>query len=144
MYSRLPKQKGFVLILTLMLLVAISLVAIPAIRANIINMKIISNQHSKDLLRSKVNRAIEQMVSDVSGTTYIMPTAKTLNVDGQTVYITRPRCIASTVARGYSVDDEIPPEDTLWEVIATGKSSDGSEVTIVQGLKIRMLTGSCT
>lgn len=137
------KQSGFVLILTLIILVALSLVAIPAMRAANINMKIISNEANRDLLRNRVHRAVEVMVNDASGTTYTVPITHDIVVDGQNVKVAKPECISAQPASGYSVNDAIPPEDTIWEVVANAKSTSGSSVTVVQGLKIRMLAGSC-
>lgn len=137
------KKSGFVLIITLIIMIALSLMSIPAFRVAMVNLQIINNAHDRDILQSKVSRAIERMVHDESGNNYIMPTASIITIDGQDIIINKPSCVATKPATGYSVDDEIPPEDTIWEVTATGQSKRGSSVSILQGLRIRMLAGSC-
>ena len=44
-------------------------------------------------------------------------------VNGYSVTITKPTCIASQVASGYSATSTISPEDTWWEVPATASDS---------------------
>jgi Tfp pilus assembly protein PilX len=140
---RYRQQSGFVLVLTLVILTALTLVSIPAMRASNVNMKVVSNEASQELLRNRVQRVIEQSVSNVSGTIYTDPSANKIVIDGQTVAVSKPKCVDTKVASGYSVDDDIPPEDVVWEVTANAEGASGSRITILQGVKIRMLAGSC-
>ncbi len=142
---KLKRNSGFVLIFTLMIMVAISLVAIPAMRSSTINMQIMNNDVNRALLKSRVERAIEQVVSlNPKDTNYYSDRSEvTLMVEGSPVTVTLPECLDSATAPGYSVGDITALEDVIWEFRATGFGDNGSSVTLVQGLKIRMHADSC-
>lgn len=137
------KQRGATLIVSLIMLIVLTLFAVSAINLSSINLKIVGNMQSQKAMEAAVQDAIEQMLS--TPTYYsLTPSNQTLTVSGFDVSITAPDCLRSVPATGYSATSGISPEDNDWEFIASVTDGlTGAQLTLHQGVRIRMLAGNC-
>ena len=73
-----------------------------------------------------------------------MPVIASNTTQGMTVTISNRVCVASDAATGYSLAQQIVPEDDYWDfqVTVTDPVSSASAV-VHQGAKIRMLANNC-
>ena len=152
--ATLPRtQGGATLLITLILLVMITLFVTSMIRLSSTNLKVVNNMQAQRSLEASAQQAVESSISSItffndavgntgqwpSGTNTISQT-----VNGYTVSVGRPTCIYSTPATGYSATSNISPEDTNWEITTSSTDSlTGAQVSMVQGLKMRLPAGNC-
>lgn len=135
-------QIGAVLVVSLLMLLVMSLLAVSAINLSNTNLLIVNNMQAQQRAETLAQAAIEQVIS--SSAAFDDPSAQTVQVDGQDVAVTAARCIDSKTAGGYSAAWDLAPEDTAWELTATVEdSATGAIGTLTQGVKIRMVSGSC-
>jgi hypothetical protein len=87
------------------------------------------------------NDAINSTGTWAGGVAYVDTT-----VEGYTVRLSKPTCIYSQPAEGYSATAAISPEDTYWEqvVSSTDTAVSGASITLTQGLKMRLTAGNCS
>jgi len=146
-------QRGATLIITLIMLVLITLFVVAMMRLSNSNLKIVGNMQAQRALESSAQQAVEGDISSITffndavGNTGTWPSGTTTvnqSVNGYTVAVTRPVCVSSTTATGYSATSNISPEDTNWEVGASATDSlTGAQVSMVQGVKMRLPAGNC-
>ena len=136
------RQQGAVLIVSLLMLVVLTLLAVSAINTSTVNLRIVDNMRAQQEVESTTQRAIEQVLSDVDN--FSSPAAQTLTIDGHNVAISQPQCVRFRPATGYSAKWGLAPEDTTWEVDASlTDASTGAQANIRQGIEIRMTAGNC-
>ena len=153
MSPQLQPQRGATLLVVLVMLVMITLFVMSMIRLSSTNLRVVGNMQAQRALESSAQQAIEERIgsiaffNDAAGNTGLWAgnvATITSMVNGYTVTISRPSCIFSQPATGYSATSNISPEDTNWEV-ATSSSDPvtGAQTSIVQGVKIRLPLGNC-
>lgn len=146
-------QRGVTLLVVLVMLVMITLFVLSMVRLSSTNLRVIGNMQAQRALESSAQQAIE---TDISTSSFFEDTATNtglwtggvasvnLVVNGYTVTVNRPACILSGPATGYSAISGITPEDTNWEVAASSSDSlTGAQMSIVQGVRIRLPAGNC-
>ena len=146
-------QRGATLLVVLVMLVMITLFVMSMIRLSSTNLKVVGNMQAQRALESAAQQAIEEKIgaiaffNDAAGNTGQWAgnaAAITSTVNGYTVTISRPSCIFSLPATGYSATSNISPEDTNWEIVTSSTDPVTSAHTrIVQGVKIRLPAGNC-
>ena len=63
---------------------------------------------------------------------------------GVAVTVSDRRCLSATPAPGFSAVMKLSPEDTYWSVASVATDSlTGATATVSQGVRVRMLAGSC-
>ena len=147
------RQCGATLMVVLVMLVMITLFVVSMVRLSNTNLKIISNMQTQRALESSAQQALEDKLSqksyfdDAIANAGVWPAGTNsidTSVNGYTVTLGRPVCIASEIAPGYSLT-ETALEDTFWELPATATDPlTGAKVQIVQGIRMRLTAGSCT
>ena len=132
------REEGFVLVITLMLMMGLTLISLPAMQMSNLNMKIIQNENARETLRFDVQRAVDQIINQGN---FSVGTSD-FNIDGQTVSVT-VECLFSKLTEGTGQQNSGPVMmDTLWEVFARA-SKNGVEIAMVQGVKIKIKSGAC-
>lgn len=142
-------QTGASLIVSLIMLVVITLLALSAINSSTINLRIAGNMQARDEARSAARQAIEQFLSTSANFT-APPTVATpvnidINKDGTNDYavsIAPPRCRLAAVQQparstqcASGVKSGLYCWDTLWDVEATATSSKtGVSQVVTQGV----------
>lgn len=139
------RQRGAVLFITLIVLVAAILLGITLSGLSRSNLQIVRNNQSEQLRIATAQRAIEQVLSDVNN--FNSPTASIsiASTNGMQVTVSNRACLRSVAASGYSaVSGSMPPIDTIWSFTVTVIDPvTGGSTVITQGARIRMLTGAC-
>jgi Tfp pilus assembly protein PilX len=141
------RQSGATLFVTLIALIIVTLLALAAIKASSINLKISGNVQATSEAEAAAQYAIDEMVSSIAN--FQSPpagqTSKSVGMGGRTyaVVLEPPRCLNSMTAPGYSLLYSSPPVDQVWNFQAAASDSvSGASVTLNQGIKVRMPVGS--
>lgn len=147
LHPRLPgRERGSTLVISLIMLVLITLFAVTAVNMSNSNMRVVGNYQIQKQMEAAAQQAIDQVMSRSTsfGST---AAAQTIAVNGYNVTVTAAVCIATTPATGFSAamsTSAITPEDNDFEVIATVTDPlTGARAVIHQGVRMRMLAGSC-
>lgn len=151
MHSAIKRQRGAVLLVSLIMLVVLTLFALAGFNLSSVNLKITGNFQGQKAMEAVAQQAIEQVISSVSAFN-LTPAASTVCVNGgfgclggYNVAVSAPKCNYAAVAKGYTKKvGELTPDDTDWEIRAEITDPlTGAKAAIVQGVSIRMLAGSC-
>ncbi|MBI5898186.1 MAG: pilus assembly PilX N-terminal domain-containing protein [Rhodocyclales bacterium] len=161
MTSFRSRQRGIVLILSLIMLMVLTLIAVSAIRLSTVNLRSVANAQTRTEAMSAAQRTVDLILS-TNFTDNIAGTAQTLTVSeggkSYSVVVARP-CIVRTVpVQNISLDVSRPDDakcldtstnpfsacaDTVWQIQATSSSGwFGANVSISQGTGIRMDNGA--
>lgn len=156
-------QRGIVLILSLIMLMVLTLIAVSAIRLSTVNLRSVANAQSRTEAMSTAQRTIDLVLSS-NFTDNIAGTATTVTVSeggkNYSVVIARP-CLVRTVPVQNTALDITKADDkkcldtlsnpysacadTIWQLQATASSGwFGANVSITQGTGIRMDNGAVT
>ena len=159
------RQRGLVLIMSLIMLVVLTLLAVSAIRLSTVNLRTVANAEARHQALSTAQRAIDCLLSSnfssnvagvVSGTC-----AGTYAESGKnyTVVVARPCLVRSAPVLNVALNLADPVEktcqkgssafsqcsDTVWQLRATSSSGwFGASIAITQGTGIRMDNGQVT
>lgn len=135
-------QTGTTLVVSLLMLIVLTLLAITAINTSSVDLRVAGNLQAQQEAEAAVQQAIEQVISSIAN--FNTPTAQTITINGLDVNVEAAQCLGASPASGYSATWGLAPVDTYWEVIAsTNESTTGAQATIHQGVEIRLPAGSC-
>jgi hypothetical protein len=138
----IQRQQGSVLVVALVLLVLVTMFALTSVNGSVVNLKIVGNSQALKSLETSTHQAIEQVIGALAS--FQAPAPQTLTVNGYSVAVTAPACVASGPADGYSALSSVSPEETFWEMQATATDPvSGASVVMNQGVKIRLNAGWC-
>jgi Tfp pilus assembly protein PilX len=145
-------QRGATLLVSLIMLVVLTLFAVAGFNLSSVNLKIAGNFQAQREMERVAQQAIEQVITTTTAFT-LTPAAQTVCVNGtgggctggHSVAVDAPRCNYAVTAKGYTKKiGELTPEDTDWEVRAVVTDAiTSANAAIVQGVRIRMLSGNC-
>ena len=162
--SGLPvHQRGIVLILSLIMLMVLTLMAVSAIRLSTVNLRSVANAQSRAEAMSTAQRTIDLILSS-NFTDNIAGTAQTLTVTeggkNYSVVVARPCLIRTVPVKNIDLNVALADDkkcldtlsnpysacaDTIWQIQATSTSGwFGANVSITQGTGIRMDNGAVT
>lgn len=142
------KQKGVVLVVSLILLVTLTLLAATAVNTGTTSLRVVGNQQAQQAVEAATQAAMEQFISTPqrfrSATCNPAHTSVTVNSEVVSVDITEPECLDSTPAPGYSAVWSLSPETTQWQMDASGQNTATGAVTVMrQGVAIVLPSGNC-
>jgi len=136
------KQDGVVLVVSLLLLLVVTLLAVSTLNTGIVDLRIVDNMRAQQEAEAAAQQAIERILGDV--TKYDMAAvAEPMDIHGTQVQMTAPACLRTAPAKGDSALNKLAPEDTVWGVIATVETAEGARAVLHQGVAIRMVANSC-
>lgn len=138
-------QQGSVLFVSLILLVAMTMIAVASARVSTTQLRIVGNVQAVQLVESSAQLGIEEVIGRIDA--FADPT-QSITVGnlpaGINVSVSVRRCLSAAPAPGFSAVMKISPEDTLWTVDAVATDSlTGATASVSQGVRVRMLAGSC-
>ncbi|MDA0225215.1 MAG: hypothetical protein O2975_03775 [Proteobacteria bacterium] len=145
MRRTLRPQRGVTLLVVLVMLVVITLLGIASIRMSGSSMLIVGNMQARKFVEGFGLQAIEQVMN--SSAPFSSPTAAQAFTApaGIAVAIGNRSCVHSAAATGYSLTAALSPEDNNWEFqVDVTDSFTGARTRMVQGVRIRQLSGSCS
>jgi Tfp pilus assembly protein PilX len=150
--ATLGRQRGVTLLVSLVMLVILTLFAIAGFNLSSVNLKVAGNFQAQKAMDAVAQQALEQVITTTTAFS-LTPTSQTVCVNGTgggctggyQVAVDAPRCNYAVTAKGYTKKiGELTPEDTDWEVRAVVTDSvTSARSAIVQGVRIRMLSGNC-
>jgi Tfp pilus assembly protein PilX len=141
----MKKQQGSVLFVSLILLVAMTMIAVASARVSTTQLRIVGNVQAVRLAESSAQLGIEETIGSINS--FSNPTTNIVvgNLPaGINVAVSDRRCLGAAPAPGFSAVMNIAPEDTMWEVdVSATDTLTGATATMTQGVRVRMLAGSC-
>jgi hypothetical protein len=154
----LRRQRGAVLLVSLVILMIITLFVISSANMSSSDLRMVGNFQSRMEQSQNAQQGIEIVLSDVNSftsATPIPPFPRTISVSrfplsgggltaGYPVIVNAPACIGTVIAPGYTAVNNITLFDTNWSVTATSTDAiTGATATITQGVRIRLPSGVC-
>ncbi|UCD69547.1 MAG: hypothetical protein JSW48_05625 [Betaproteobacteria bacterium] len=138
-------QQGSVLFVSLVLLVAMTMIAVASAQVSTTQLRLVGNVQSTQLVEAAAQLGIEEVVGRLDAFTDPTQTITPGNLPtGINVTVSDRRCLNALPASGFSAAMKIAPEDTLWEVdVQANDSFTGAAAVVSQGIRVRMLAGSC-
>lgn len=145
MNGRLPaRQRGAVLIIALILLVAVMILGVGMSSMSRTNLKIVGNNQSEQMRQAVAQLAVEQVMNDIANFTSPTGAVNITNTNGMQVAVGNRTCVRSATATGYSAVAGLMPIDTIWGFTVTVTDpANMASTTMTQGTRIRMLSGNC-
>jgi len=148
------KQNGAVLLTSLIMLVVLTLFAISMINSSSLGFRIASNFQAQKVMEQGVHEQMAKLISNPANFSapVVQPDACVNGVGaactgGYLVKVGMATCIGFGPAPGYSKKvGELDPQDNDFEVQATvvdPANPANKYMTIVEGVRVRMLAGSC-
>lgn len=157
------RQRGMVLILSLIMLVVITLLAISAIRLSTINLRTVANAQARSEAMSAAQRTIDLVLSgnftdNIAGTEQVL----TVTEGGKnyTVSVARPCLVSLSPIKNVDLDLAVAEDakcidtvsnpysacaQTIWQLQANASSGwFGANVTLTQGTGIKMDNSTAT
>jgi len=143
--SSVSTQKGSVLFISLILLVAMTMIAVASARVSTTQLGVVGNVQSVQRVESAAQLGIEEVVGRIDAFSDPTQSIAVGNLPaGINVAVSDRRCLNTQPAAGFSAVMQLVPEDTLWAVdVQATDSFTGAAATISQGVRVRMLAGSC-
>jgi len=141
----MTSQRGATLLVVLVMLIVLTLLAIASIRMSGTSMLIVGNMQARRFVENNAQLAVEEVLNSIGN--FNNPTAPIAVTApaGLTVAVGDRVCVQSSPAAGYSAVAPISPEDNTWEFDVTVTDSfTGARARMVQGTRIRQLSGACS
>jgi len=148
-HPSIQRQRGATLLVSLIMLVVLTLFAVTGFNLSSVNLRIAGNFQAQKTMEAAAQQAIEEILSTPAafggGSRNITVGPYSVTVTGPAGGTTGPRCNYYVTAKGYTKKiGELTPEDTDWEFRASvTDNTSGARATIVQGVRIRLLSGNC-
>ena len=138
-------QQGSVLFVSLILLVAMTMIAVASAKVGTTQLRIVGNVQAVRLVEASAQLGIEETIGLIDAFTNPTQNIAVANLPaGINVAVSDRRCLGAAPAPGFSAVMNIAPEDTMWEVDAAATDAlTGATATVTQGVRVRMLFGSC-
>ena len=139
------KQQGSVLFISLILLVAMTMIAVASARVSTTQLRLVGNVQAIQRVESVAQLGIEEVVGSIDAFSSPTQAITVANLPaGINVAVSDRRCLGAVPAPGFSAVMQMSPEDTLWEVdVQVTDDFTGATATVSQGVRVRMLAGSC-
>lgn len=141
------QQQGAALVVSLMLLVILTLLAVSTINTTTVNMRIVNNMQDRQQAELAAVMALEYVLSD--DTRFTAGTSLTLSVNNVSATVAKPVCLSSQVQAGSSAvqgGGNLTLQDTVWiaDVTVDNTDSGGASVQARQGVSLLLPAGNCT
>lgn len=138
------RQAGSTLLVVMVMLIILTLLGIAGIRMSSSSLLVVGNMQARRYVENYGLQTIEMAMNSIvpfnsaSGQlTFTPPTGLTVAVGDRV-------CLFSAAASGYSAVSAIAPEDNQWEFfVKVSDSFTGARSSMLQGVKIRQLSGTC-
>ena len=151
------RQRGAVLVVSLVMLVVLTLFVLSSTRISTGNLKIVGNLQAKQNAEAVAQSGIEQVISSlgsfwptstnavtVNGVSCVVGTPCQSGTTGMTLTLGSRTCLRATTAQGYTAVGGSSPEDTFWNVPVTVTDTiTNTSRTVTQGVRIRLPPLNC-
>jgi hypothetical protein len=147
------RQRGATLVISLILMAALTLFVISMLNTSNSNLRIVGNMQAHRLLEATAQKAIEDRITtmtffqdaiDSAGIWVAGRTSLSFVQDGYSVTVYRPSCDFYAPEEGNSALNPLVPEETVWTVRATASDPvSGGLADVSQGVRMRLLAGNC-
>lgn len=134
-------QQGSVLFISLILLVAMTMIAVASARISTTQLRLVGNVQSVQRVESVAQLGVEEVVSRIDAFTNPTQAIVVPNVPtGINVTVSNRRCLNAVPAAGFSAVMTMAPEDTLWALdVQATDTFTGAAATVSQGVRVRTI-----
>jgi len=146
-------QTGATLLISLILLVALTMFVLATMYTSNTNLRVVGNMQSQRQLEATGQKTIEDRITSL---TYFDEVVENTGVwaggkasiaiaeNGYTVTLHRPKCIWTAPEEGTSALNPLAVEQTVWSVRATVTDPvTGGAADVTQGVRMRLLADHC-
>ena len=140
------KQRGVVLVVSLIMLVILTLLVVASVKLSTTNLKIVGNEQALRAMEAAAQQAIETTVQNINFSAPVVTTPVAVNAgttNAASVAIAVPECQGSVSVTGNSIGIGALPggvQTTYWDVQATvTDSATGAKVETHQGVQTDLL-----
>ena len=152
------RQRGAVLLVSLVILMIITLFVISSANMSSSDLRMVGNFQNRMVQSQNAQQGIEIVLSDLNAFTVVSPIPpfpRAVMVNrfplsaggmsaGDAVTVNAPVCLGTVIAAGYTAVNNITLYDTTWSLTATSTDAiTGATATITQGVRIRLPSGFC-
>jgi len=145
------RERGAVLFMGLIMLVAITLLALSGIRMSTANLRVVGNMQAQTEAMAAAQQAIDVVLGSVDNFYTPVASSATIDIDNDgtsdyTVAVSAATCLKLIPADGYSAEfSASAPKDTFWNIQAVATNvRNGASVTVNQGVRVRLAsTADC-
>jgi len=140
--SAIKHQDGAVLITTMIIMVVATIILTGTFNSMGVDLQMVDNRLDKWRTENTAIEVSENILSSIDN--FNAPTAQAFTQDGYTITVTTANCIREAPAAGYSALAALVPQQTYWQYdVVVNDPITGAQATVHQGVKIKMLSGSC-
>jgi hypothetical protein len=144
MPSNTQRQRGAVLIVSLMILIALTVAALSTVGSSTTPLLAVGNVQSQREAEAAAQEGIEMVLS---GTAFFVPDfsgPESIDIGGgRTVDLIGMQCREWTIADGYSATVDNAPIEAHWWVTARHTTPQAASSTVHQGVWMRMTAFGC-
>jgi len=148
-HSFAVRQSGAVLLVALIMVVVFTLLAVSGVNSSIASLRVAGNMQAQTEVSVAAQRAIEQVVDQVSNFQYptdTVPPSQTLIVSSAGIdYEVRVQlqCLGSAPVAGYSASFAASaPKDSYWDIRADAiDRRSGATAVVHQGVRVTLSPG---
>ena len=122
-----------------------TMIAVASARISTTQLRLVGNVQSVQRVESVAQLGVEEVVGRIDAFTNPPQAITVGNLPaGISVAVSDRRCLSTSPASGFSAVMQMSPVDTIWAVdVQATDSFTGAEATVSQGIRVRMLAGSC-
>lgn len=142
------RQTGATLVVSLLLLLVLTVLAVSVINSTSVDLRIARNMQYQQEVEAAAQQTIEQVLSSSANFRAPLPPDATATVGGVQVTARTPRCLGETIPPGFSVDYSIATavgwSRTHWQLTAEAVDpGSGARAVLHEGVVIMLSKGNC-
>lgn len=142
-YSAPRKQQGMVLVISLLLTLVMTILAISSMNLAGGSLEIVKNKQADQQTMSAANTVIEETLSDLAN--FTAPDKAVETRSGVTLTRTKPVCRSTLSSPGWSYTSPVALQHNYFEFSVTAsRASDGSVNQVNTGVRILMNADTCS
>jgi Tfp pilus assembly protein PilX len=150
MRIRMARQRGVILVISLIMLVIMTLFVLASTNLGKTDLKAITKLQNRRAAEAAAQQALARVASNPSNFTAAgagpTPNPGAIDFNGTGVVVAAPVCLQANRAWGYDLNNSLAPQDTVWDVhVSALDRANSSRVTVVvhEGFQIRLPAGNC-
>lgn len=137
------RQRGVVLVISLVMLAAVTMLAIASINMSDGSLAVVSNKQSERRSLAAADREIETTLSSIDN--FTAPTGNKASSNGVSVTRDAPRCVHSESLEGFSRNSPVALQHNYFEFSVQAEDGvDGGGNNIRTGVRVLMNANTCS
>jgi len=136
------QQEGMVLLTTMIVMVLTTMICMGMISVSDTDIRMVGNRQSARQAENIAMEVSEGILGNLDN--FSSPAALDYSENGYDITVSTTTCLTEAPVSGYSALVPLVPQQTYWEYqVEVTDPISGSKATVYQGVKLKMLAGSC-